>query len=122
MLFSLSYGYLQPNKNKLINIQELLLLANLVIMHVVSILNIESIFSVVVSLMMSFAFVQFCIIIFCHFLTYTFHCNVAIKENLAKLWNRKKPSNSFDVALLNIPERTYDYSQYQDGLVRDHFK
>ena len=119
VLFSLSYGYLQPNKNKLVNIQELFLLANLVIMYISSILNSESIFLVVVNLMMSFAFVQFCLIVLCHFLTYTFHCNVAIKENLAKLWNRKKP---FDVALLNIPERTYNYNQYQDGLVSDDFK
>ena len=122
VLFSLSYGYLQPNKNKLVNIQELFLLANLVIMYISSILNSESIFLVVINLMMSFAFVQFCLIVLCHFLTYTFHCNVAIKENLAKFWNRKKPSNSFDVALLNIPERTYNYNQYQDGLISDDFK
>ena len=122
VLFSLSYGYHQPNKNKLINIQELFLLANLVIMYISSILYSESIFLVVVNLMMSFAFVQFCLIVLCHFLTYTFHCSVAIKENLAKFWNRKKPSNSFDVALLNIPERTYNYNQYQDGLISDDFK
>ena len=88
-------------------------------MYVVSVLNSEDVFSVVVNHMICCAFVQVCIIILCHFFMYTFHCNVAIKENLAKLWNRKKPVNSFDVTLLNIPECTYNYSQYQDGLVSD---
>ena len=92
-------------------------------MCVVSVLNTEDVFSVVVNLMICCAFVQFCIIILCHFLTYTFHCNVTIKEKLLeKVWSRKKPSNSFSVALLNIPERTYNYSQYQDGLISDDFK
>ena len=123
VLFSACYGYLQPNKSKLINIQELSLLTNLIIMHVVAILNSENIFSVVINLMISVAFIQFCIIIFCHFLTYTFHCNAAIKENLVKLWNRRKSNHcSYDVTLLNIPERTYNYEEYQDGLVSDDFK
>ena len=123
VLFSICYGYLQPNKNKLINIQELSLLANLIIMYVVAILNSENIFSVVINLMISVAFIQFCIIILCHFLTYTFHCNAAIKENLVKLWNRRKSNHcSYDVTLLNIPECTYNYKEYQDGLVSDDFK
>ena len=123
VLFSISYGYLQPNKNKLINIQELSLLTNLTIMYVVASLNSENIFSVVINLMISVAFLQFCIIILCHFLTYTFHCNAAIKENLVKLWNRRKSNHcSYDVTLLNIPECTYNYEEYQDGLVSDDFK
>ena len=122
VLFSICYGYIRPNKNKLINIQELSLLVNLTIMHIVSVLNSENVFSVVINLMICCAFVQFCIIILCHLLTYTFHYNVTIKKSLVKLWNRKKPSGSYDVALLNIPERTYNYAQYQDGLVSDDFK
>ena len=123
VLFSVCYGYLQPNKNKLINIQELSLLTNLIIMYVVAILNSENIFSVVINLMIIVAFIQFCIIILCHFLTYTLHCNAAIKENLVKLWNRRKSNHcSYEVRLLNIPERTYNYEEYQDGLVSDDFK
>ena len=123
VLFSICYGYLQPNKSKLINIQELSLLANLTIMYVVAVLNSENIFSVIINLMISVAFIQFCIIILCHFLTYTFHCNAAIKENLVKLWNRRKSNHcSYDVTLLNIPECTYNYKEYQDGLVSDDFK
>ena len=123
VLFSVCYGYLQPNKIKLINIQELPLLVNLTIMHVVSVLNSEDIFSVVINLMMCCAFAQFCIIILSHFLIYTIHCNFTIKENLLKLWKRRKSNRrSYDVALLNIPECTYNYSEYQDGLVSDDFK
>ena len=29
---------------------------------------------------------------------------------------------NYDITLLDIPERTYNYSQYQDGLVSDDFK
>ena len=122
VLFALCYGYIRPNKNRLINIQELSLLVNLTIMHIVSVLNSESIFSVVINLMICCASLQFCIIILCHLLTYTFHYNVAIKENFMKLFNRKTSSGSYNVALLNIPERTYNYSEYQDGLVSDDFK
>ena len=40
-----------------------------------------------------------------------------------KLLNQKKSNyqSSFDVTLLDIPERSYDYSEYQDGLVSDDF-
>ena len=33
--------------------------------------------------------------------------------------NRRQ--HSYDIGLLDIPERTYDYNQYQDGLVSDDF-
>ena len=123
VLFSIYYGYLQPNKIKLINIEELSLLVNLTIMHVVSVLNSKDVFSVVVNIMICCAFVQFCIIILCHFLIYTFHCKFPIKENLMKLWKRRKSHHrSYDIALLNIPEPTYNYSEYQDKLVSDNFK
>ena len=124
ILFSICYGYLQPNKIKLINIQELSLLANLTIIHVVSVMNSEDVFSVVVNLMICCAFTQFCLVILCHFIIHTFHHNFSIKENLMKLWKRRKSNHDsyYDIALLNIPERTYNYSEYQDGLVSDDFK
>ena len=123
VLFSVCYGYLQPNTNKLINIQELSLLVNLTIMHIVSGLNSKIIFSVVVNLMICCGFVQFCIIILYHFFIYTFHWNISIKEYLLKLWKKRKSNScSCDIELLNIPERTYNYSEYQDGLVSDDFK
>ena len=92
-------------------------------MHAVSVINSENVFSVVVNLMICCAFAQFCIVILCHFIIYTFHCKFSIEENLMKLWKRRKSNHpSYDVALLNIPERTYNYIEYQDGLVSDDFK
>ena len=34
---------------------------------------------------------------------------------------KKRSSYAYDVALLNIPECTYNYNEYQDGLVSDDF-
>ena len=115
LLFSVLYGYVRPNKNKLVNIQELLSLANLIIIYSASILNSENIFFIITNLMICCIFVQFCIIIFSHFFLYTVHCNVAIKENLMKVWNKKKSnSSSYDVTLFNIHDRMYNYSEFQD--------
>ena len=36
--------------------------------------------------------------------------------------NKNKSQNSFDLGLLDIPECTYNYTEYQDGLVSDDFK
>ena len=59
VVFTVCYGYLQPNKNKLINIQELSLLTNLTIMHAVSLQHNANIFSVITNLMIGLAFMQF---------------------------------------------------------------
>ena len=129
MIFSIYNGRIYPHKNKLVNIQELLLLLNLTIMYAVSYQCSESIFSIVTSIMISFAFIQFCTIVLYHFLTYTCHCNVEIILQASKdkftnfcFKNHSKNNHYIDVALLNIPERTYNYTEYQDGLVSEDFK
>ena len=76
--------------------------------------------------MISLAFIQLGTIVAYHFLTYTIHFNIvskfnAIKEKI-KLCAKKPEELSNDIALLNIPERTYNYTEYQDGLISDHFK
>ena len=128
IFFVCYFGYIQPYKNKAVNIQELLLLGNLTILHAVSYHNNNIAFSIISNVMISLAFIQFCTILLCHFLTYTCHYNVVIilvtlKEKLMKLCNQRTPVNtSDDISLLDIPERTYNYSEYQDGLVSDDFK
>ena len=129
MIFTVYNGRIYPHKNKLVNFQELLLLINLTIMYAVSYQSNESIFSIVTNVMISLAFIQFCTIVLYNFLTYTFHCNVetilqASKEKLVKFCykNHTRNNHYFDVELLNIPERTYNYAEYQDGLVSDDFK
>ena len=82
--------------------------------------------------MISLAFVQFVTIVLYHFLTYTCHCDVIclLKTTKQKLKSvvmmlcSKKMSTcaSNNIALLNIPDRTYNYAEYRDGLVSDDLK
>ena len=127
IIFAVYNGYVCPNKNKLVNIQELLLLINLTIIYAVS--YEYNTFFIVTNVMISLAFVQFIIIVLYHFLTYTYHLNVicmlkTTKQKLMmKLWKKKILSHVSDnIALLNIPECTYNYTEYRDGLVSDDFK
>ena len=96
-------------------------------MYAVSYQYSESVFSIVINIMISLAFIQFCAILFYHFLTYTCHFNVVItlqtlKHKLLRLYHNKHLNCKIDVELLNIPERTYNYTEYQDGLVSNDFK
>ena len=127
IIFSIYSGYVQPNKTKLVNIQEHLLLINLTIMYA-AVSYEGSIFFIVTNVVISLAFVQFGIIVLYHFLTYTCHCDVThmlktTKQKLMmKLSNKNLNNNSNAViALLNIPERTYNYTEYRDSLVSDDF-
>ena len=120
MIFTGYYGYLQPNKNKIVNFQELSILVNLIIMHEISIQENEKIFSIITNVMMSLAFVQFGTVVLGHFFVYTCYCKVSIKEKLVIFFKKRK--SSFNVALLDIPERTYNYSECEGELVHDNFK
>ena len=120
------FSYICPNKNKLVNLQELLLLINLTIMHAVSYCSGDRVFGIVTKLMISLAFIQLCIIVIYHFFTYTYHCNIenilqSIKKKLVQFTKRDRQINNINIALLNIPECTYNYSEYQDELVSDDF-
>ena len=62
-----------------------------------------------------------------HFFTYTCHYNIEIalqnlKHKLVNLYYKNHLKDTFDVELLIIPECTYNYTEYQDGLVSDDFK
>ena len=129
VIFSIYSGHIHPHKNKLVNIQELLLLMNITIMYTVSYQGNKMIFCVFTNIMIVLVFIQLFTIILYHFLTYTCHCDVeiALKTLLGKLLKFYckrffKRKSVLDVKLLNIPERTYNYAEYQDGLVSDDFK
>ena len=79
IVYSVWLGYNRPNKNKLVNIQELLLLFNLITMYAVSYQSSSSIFSIVSNVMIILAFVQFCIVVLYHIFTYTFCCNPVLR-------------------------------------------
>ena len=128
VIFSICCGHIHPHKNKIVNLQELLLLMNLTIMYAVSYQSSDRIFSIATNVMISLTFIQLFVIIIYHFLAYTCRCNVVIslqtlKDKLITLWYKNYFKNNlrFNVELLNIPERTYNYSEYRDGLVSDDF-
>ena len=130
IMFAVYDGYVCPNKNKLVNIQELALLINLTMMYAVSYEG-SSTFFIVTNVMISLAFVQFIAVVLYHLLIYTCHCNVicmlkTTKQKLIMKFCKKRilnhVSNNVNVALLNIPECTYNYTEYRDGLVSDDFK
>ena len=130
IIFSTCSGCIYPYKNKMVNIQEMALLINLTILYAVSYQCNERIFLIVTNVMISLAFVQLLTIVLYHFLTYTRHCNVAgvlhtLKNKIllsGKIYFRYETKFDADHELLNIPERTYNYAEYQDGLVSDDFK
>ena len=118
VIFSICCGHIHPHKNKIVNLQELSLLMNLTIMYAVSYQSSDRIFSIATNIMISLTFIQLFAIVFYHFLAYTCHCNVVIllqtlKGKLPKLWYKNYFKNNlrFNVELLNIPKRTYDYSE-----------
>ena len=82
VIFTSYYGYLQPNKNKVANFNELSMLVNLTITYAVSVQDNEKIFSVITNSMMCLVLVQFGIIVVSHFFGYTCHIKCSIKEKL----------------------------------------
>ena len=76
--------------------------------------------------MIGLAFIQFCSIVFYYFLTYTCHCDIVNKINLAikiiqRITKKSIYQNLNNHEPLDIPECTYNYNEYQDGLVSDDF-
>ena len=125
--FTAYHGYTHPYKSKLMNIQELLLLVNLNMMYAVSYQSSEIVFFIVTNIMISLAFIQFCVVVLYHFLTYTCHCDIVNKlksgKQMIEYITKKNKSESLNyLELLDIPECTYNYTEYQDGLVSDDFR
>ena len=125
--FTAYHGYTHPYKSKLMNIQELLLLVNLTMMYAVSYQSSENVFFIVTNVMISLAFIQFCAVVLYHFLTYTCHYDIVSKlksgKQMIKYITKKNKSKSLNyLELLDIPECTYNYTEYQDGLVSDDFR
>ena len=113
IIFANVYGYIHPHKNKVLNVQELLLLLNLTILHTVSNYCDGSILSLVTNIMISLALVQFLIIVLYHFLSYTrnYIYNIvaalrALRKKVMKCLSNEPPLQDgflgYDVALLDI--------------------
>ena len=120
IIFANFHGYIHPNKNEVVNIQELLLLLNLTILYAVSYYCSGSVFSLVTNIMISLALVQFLTIVLYHFLAYTCNYDVvaavhSLRENVMRFFaNEHSNENdhlSDDVPLLDIDE---DIDNYED--------
>ena len=128
ILFTGCHGYIHPNKNKLVNLQEFILLINLTMMYAASLQSSKMVLSTVTSIMISLAFIQLFIIVSYHFFTYTCHCNIVImlqrgKEKIMRIKLKKNECQHLNaLQLLDIPECTYNYTAYQDGLISDDFR
>ena len=129
IVFGIYSGYACPYKSKLVNIQELLLLTNLAILYTVSHQGNTKVFSIINNVLIGSSFMQSCAIVSYHFLTYTCHCDIDVlrmlnrmKQKLIPLHSKRRlNNNSNNIALLNIPECTYNYAEYRDGLISDDF-
>ena len=112
IVFAVVHGYIHPNKNKVLNVQELLLLLNLTILHTVSNYCDGSILSLVTNIMISLALVQFLIIVLYHFLSYTrnYIYNIvaalyALRKKVMRCLSNEPLQDGhlgYDVALLDI--------------------
>ena len=123
VFFCVASGYMQPYKNKFINIQELFLLANLTILYGMSNSNM---FFTTVNVMVTTTLLQFSLYVLYNFFTYTCHFNIIMtllimEKRLKSLIYKEKVDHLCNVQLLNIPERAYNYNEYREGLVTGDF-
>ena len=119
IIFAIYHGYIKPNKNKVVNIQELLLLINLTILYAASYYDSGDVFPVITNVMFSLAFVQFVSIVLYHFHSYMCHCDAVaalrtLKENAIRICKNRLDNNLNDIALLAMDENTHDYNEYQE--------
>ena len=120
IVFATCHGYIHPNKSKVINIHELLLLINLTITYAVSCYSSNNVFSLVTNIMISLAFIQFITIVLYHFLTYTCRFDVVtalrtLRENAMRFCGTGLDNNYLhDIALLDIDDNTHNYNEYQE--------
>ena len=83
VMFTALNGYIQPNKNNLINIQELLLLVNLSMMYITAATH-PHWGNIVMNIMVSIAFLQFCGIVLIYFFLYTCKIRTSITVQSVK--------------------------------------
>ena len=122
LCYTISFGFIYPNKNKLVNIQELILLLNLTVLYAVSYQSNNDIFSVFTNIMVIVTFVQFFLIILYHTLTYALHYDLMYMlkatANKISLLNKSHLThpNVHNTTSLNIPDRV-NYTEYREDLL-----
>ena len=118
-------GYIQPYKNKLINIQELLLLYNFAIMCILLIFNgNETMIIITVNVMVGLSFLHFLIILVYHLYAFviTIYC-AKLTKTVTAIWNyifekchsRKQIHN--ERFTMEIPDIQYNYASFREPLI-----
>ena len=118
---------IHPNKNKSINIQGLILLVNLTILYTTcttpaALYNTSIV--ITVNVMIGCALLQFSVIVLYHFVTFALHWNIIDIFHMVKgkVMNKFCTTTSHEnTVLFNIPERTFNYNEYREGLTSDDF-
>jgi len=119
------HSRIQPDNNKLNNLQELLLLYNYVVMSMLLILNkTETMNMVTVNAMIGLSFVQFVTIIVYNTTTFLSPC----RKLKNKIWSiivkvcyiRQNDKCIAATPILEIPEVDFDYSDFREPLVGEY--
>ena len=123
-------GYIQPYKDKLINIQELLLLYNFAIMCVLLIFNGNDMMNIItVNMMVGLSFLHFLIIVVYHVYAFviTIYCAKLI-TTITTIWscvvkdcfNKKQIEIQNERFTMEIPEAQYNFANFQEPLIGEH--
>ena len=127
MIGAIVQSYIKPYKNKFINFQETLLLCNYVILSVLLLFDGGELLNIIVlNVMIGLSFLQFMLIMAYHIYLFVFmHYCTRVQEPTRAVWtkikalccHRRQTNYSNETIQLQIPEITFDYSEFQDSLV-----
>ena len=118
------HGYIQPNKNTIINVQESLLLCNFIILCLFLILNeTEALNTTAVNVMVGLSFLHCLLILVYHMFAFIPCTN--IKRALTNVRNyaenkfcygRQRQSNNENISM-QIPEVGHNFAEFREPLI-----
>jgi len=120
------HGYVQPNKNKLINVQELFYLFNYTTLCLLLMFNgSEALNVITVNALVGLSFIQFLLILVYHLFTFVNPCSKALKKATSTIWQfiasnyncRRQCVHQEDNAGMNIPEVFFKFSNFREPLI-----
>ena len=121
------HSYIQPYKNKFINLQEMLLFCNYSVLCILLLIDRRETSNIIaLNVMIGLSFLQFILIIIYH--TYTFvlchhsyrvrDCTRTVWIKIKKIcWHNKQNNHNSENIHMEIPEITYNYSEFQEPLL-----
>jgi len=120
------HGYIQPNKNQLINVQELFYLFNYAVLCLLLIFNGSETMNVIsVNVLVGLSFIQFLSIIVYHTFTFVSPCSKALIKTTNAIWSifrikynfRRKSVHQESNPHMEIPEVYFRFSDFQEPLI-----